>query len=211
MNKMTKVLGLTGGIASGKTTVSNYLKSLGIDVIDADIIAREVMQAGEPVVLEIAEAFGNEMLLPNGEIDRQRLGESIFQSEIKREKLNQLVQGKIYREIMNQRNELLKKDNQLIVLDIPLLYEKNYEKMVDAVMVVYVDPATQKKRLMLREEQLSETDAMNRIQAQMPLKEKAKKADILINNNQTVKETISQVNNWLNKACGFDFKSEKNS
>ncbi|MDN6731583.1 MAG: dephospho-CoA kinase, partial [Atopostipes suicloacalis] len=126
---MTKVLGLTGGIASGKTTVSNYLKSLGIDVIDADIIAREVMQAGEPVVLEIAEAFGNEMLLPNGEIDRQRLGESIFQSEIKREKLNQLVQGKIYREIMNQRNELLKKDNQLIVLDIPLLYEKNYEKM----------------------------------------------------------------------------------
>lgn len=206
---MTIILGLTGGIASGKSTVSQHFKSLNIEVVDADLIAREVMRAGQPVVKKIAELFGKEVLDSDGEINRQRLGELIFNSKVKRDQLNQLVQRKIRDNIIEQRNQLLEEEKELIVLDIPLLYEQNYDELVDDVMLVYVDEATQKKRLMKRESHLSEKEAVNRIKAQLPLDEKAKKADVVIDNSRAIKETVDQVDNWLKKTYAFDIEGKK--
>lgn len=198
---MTKILGLTGGIASGKTTISNYFRSLNIPLVDADLLARKVMRAGEPAVAEIAEVFGQEVLLENGEINRQWLGQIIFESAGKRKQLNQIVQHKIRAEIKKEIKKHLQDRPPLIVLDIPLLYEENYESQVDEVMVVYVDSETQQERLLKRDQELTEVDASNRINSQLPLSEKKKRADIVIDNNGTIEASIQQVNEWLQANC----------
>ena len=194
---MTKILGLTGGIASGKSTVSKYIQRYGVPVVDADILARDVMKAGAPAVLEIRDQFGEEVLLENGEINREYLGRLIFNSFEKRNQLDAIVQGRIREALEKEKTKHLEKEPPLLVLDIPLLYEEGYEDEVDEVMVVYVDTAIQKERLLKRDENLSETDAVNRIYSQMPLSEKSKLANVLINNNGTVNETLSQVRDWL--------------
>lgn len=199
---MTKVLGLTGGIASGKSTVSRYLKSLQIPIVDADLIAREVMRAGTPTVQKIAETFGSEYLLEDGEVDRQRLGTTIFENAEKRQMLNDIVQGEIRHEILAAKAALLAEDHPLIVLDVPLLYEETYETEVDEVLVVFVDQETQCARLLQRNPELSEADARQRIAAQLPLTEKAATADILIDNNGTVEATLKQVDDWLRANFG---------
>lgn len=199
MNKLTKILGLTGGIASGKSTVSQYFKSLNIPLIDADKVAHDVMQAGEPVVLEIAKTFGDDYILANGEIDRAKLGDLVFKDSDKRKQLDKIVQGEIRKEI-NRLKELALEDNpELIVLDIPLLFEAGYDKSVDLVMVVYVDGATQKERLMKRNIELEEADAKNRIKSQMSLEMKADKAAIVIDNTGTIDETIAQIKKWVHE------------
>ena len=205
---MPTVLGLTGGIASGKSTVSNFFKDKQIPVVDADIVAREVMRAGQPVVHEIEEIFGKDYILENGEVDRPKLGKAIFTYDSKRKKLNEIVQGEIRKEIERQREGLLAEKHPLIVLDIPLLYEGAYEESVDTVMVVYVDSDTQFERLLKRNEDLSEEDARNRIASQMSLDEKAQRADILIDNNDTLEKTIQQVEEWLFTAFP-EFKTKK--
>ena len=194
---MTKILGLTGGIASGKSTVSEYIKSYGVPVVDADLVARDVMKAGAPAVLEIRDQFGEEVLLENGEINREYLGRLVFNSFEKRNQLNAIVQDRIREALEKEIAKHMEKEPPLLVLDIPLLYEEGYEDEVDEVMVVYVDPDVQKERLLKRDENLSETDALNRMYSQMPLSEKTKLADVLINNNGTVNETLSQVRDWL--------------
>lgn len=199
MNKLTKILGLTGGIASGKSTVSQYFKSLNIPLIDADKVAHDVMQAGEPVVLEIAKTFGDDYILANGEIDRAKLGDLVFKDSDKRKQLDKIVQGEIRKEI-NRLKELALEDNpELIVLDIPLLFEAGYDESVDLVMVVYVDGATQKERLMKRNIELEEADAKNRIKSQMSLEMKADKAAIVIDNTGTIDETIAQIKKWVHE------------
>lgn len=205
---MTKVLGLTGGIASGKSTVSNFFKEHQIPVIDADVVSREVMQAGEPAVKEIQRVFGDEVIQENGEIDRSKLGAIVFESPSKRVALNEIVHGEIGRRIMDQLEALKKEGHKLVVMDIPLLYEAGYEGKVDEVMVVYVDKDTQKERLLKRNPGLSENDAINRIYSQMPLEDKAKRADVLINNQGTVKQTIKQVEQWLKTALEEVSKGE---
>lgn len=194
---MTKILGLTGGIATGKSTVSKFFSDLNIPIVDADLVAREVMKAGSPAVLEIKKQFGEEVLLKNGEINREYLGELIFSSPDKRKKLNEIVQDKIREAMETEKEKLLETEPALLVLDIPLLYEESYETEVDEVMVVYVDADVQKARLLKRNTDLSEEDALNRIYSQMPLKEKVKRADVVINNNGTIEETLTQVKNWL--------------
>src|SRR5690625_3502809 len=155
---MTKILGLTGGIASGKSTVSKYFASLNIPIIDADLVAREVMRAGSPAVKDIREEFGEEVLLENGEINREYLGELVFTDPEKRKQLNEIVQGRIRTEIADQTKALLEKNPPLIILDIPLLYEETYETEVDEVMVVYVDADVQKERLLKRNTDLTEEE-----------------------------------------------------
>lgn len=198
---MTKILGLTGGIASGKSTVSNYFKKLNVPLIDADKVAHEVMRAGQPVVCEIADAFGADYILPNGEIDRARLGQTVFADPEKRKLLNDIVQGEIRQEIKRQTEIALAENPALIVLDIPLLFEGNYDWHVDKVMVVYVDAETQKRRLLKRNPELTERDADNRIQSQMPLAIKAQKADVIIDNNGTIEETVEQIETWVKENC----------
>lgn len=194
---MTRILGLTGGIASGKSTVSKYFASLNIPIVDADLVAREVMRAGSPAVKDIREEFGEEVLLENGEINREYLGELVFTYPEKRKQLNEIVQGRIRTEIADQTKALLEKNPPLIILDIPLLYEEAYETEVDEVMVVYVDADVQKERLLKRNTDLTEKDALNRILSQIPLAEKAKLADVLIDNNGTIEQTLAQVRDWL--------------
>ena len=197
VKKMTKVLGLTGGIASGKSTVSEYFKTFEIPIIDADKGAHDVMRAGQPVVRDIAETFGEEIILPNGEIDRKKLGQIVFKDSDKRKQLDNLVRAEIRDEIERRIKVFMNEKKPLIILDIHLLFEAGYEKMVDEVMVVYIDTATQKERLMKRNTDLSNEDATNRIQSQMPLKDKAKKADVVIDNQGTIDATRKQVEKWL--------------
>ena len=199
---MTKILGLTGGIASGKTTISNYFRSLNIPLIDADFVARDVVRAGQPVVTEIAESFGSEVLLADGEINRVELGRLVFESAEKRKILDDIVQPQIRSAIRKEIANYLKDDPLLIVLDLPLLYEHGYESNVDAVMVVYVDTETQKDRLLNRNKDLSEKDAMNRINSQLPLSEKAKRADVVIDNNGSIEASLKQVKEWLQTSFG---------
>lgn len=194
---MTKIVGLTGGIASGKSTISNFFKEQGIPVIDADRIAHKVMRAGEPAVEEIRQAFGDQVIQEDGEIDRDKLGAIVFDSDEKRDTLNRIVHGEIRKRIKEQKDQLIEENHPLIVLDIPLLFEAGYADEVDEVLLVYVDRETQIERLLARDSHLTRKDAINRIQAQMPLEEKVKRADIKINNEGTIEETIQQVKKWL--------------
>lgn len=205
---MTKVLGLTGGIASGKSTVSNYLDDLDIPIVDADRVARDVMRAGTSTVEKVAEQFGEEVLQENGEIDREYLGNLIFTYPEKRKQLNDIVHSEIRGVILAVKEKMLEKEPPLIVLDIPLLYEADYENEVDEVMVVYVDSATQKERLLKRNPDLSESEALNRIYSQKSLEDKAKLADVLVDNNGTIKQTIKQVDNWLASNFDEEFRQE---
>jgi len=193
---LTHVLGLTGGIASGKSTVSRHFKKSGFPVIDADLIARDVMEPDEPAYLKVVDYFGKEIVNTDRFIDRKRLGDIVFNDDEKLSHLNNLVHDIIFQEIMNKKKTLSKENQSLIVLDIPLLYETGYDKYVDEVMVIYTDFTTQLTRLKQRD-QLTEEEARNRIASQEPLEAKKIKADVVIDNNGTISQTIRQVDDWL--------------
>ncbi|PEV87766.1 dephospho-CoA kinase [Bacillus thuringiensis] len=195
---MTVVIGLTGGIASGKSTVSQMFRELSIPVIDADIIAREVVEQGKPAYNKIVEVFGAEVLQQDGELDRPRLGSIVFYNEEKRLQLNKIVHPAV-REEMNRKKEMyIKEGMQAVVLDIPLLFESKLTSLVDRVLVVAVKPHTQLERLMKRNN-FSEEEATARIQSQMPLEEKVKNADEVINNDGTIMGTKTQLQVILKK------------
>ncbi len=195
-----KVIGLTGGIGSGKSTVSRMLRGLGAKIIDADQVAREIVKKGKPALTEIAETFGEDTLLEDGTLDRRKLGTIIFSDEEKRLKLNQITHPRI-REEINAQIEKCKVDNctDLIVLDCALLFEMDMETMVEESWLVSLDKETQLKRIMSRDA-LSKSDAQLRINAQMSLSEKAKKATRIIDNSSVVNETHQQVLELWNKA-----------
>lgn len=189
---MTLTIGLTGGIASGKSTVAHMLKELGIPVIDADIIAREVVEIGEEAYVQIIETFGNDILQENGEIDRAKLGAIVFHDEEKRKQLNAIVHPAVRKKMMAQKEEYMNSGEQTVVLDIPLLLESKLTHLVDKIMVVYVDESVQLERLMKRNGFSSE-EAIARIRSQMPLAEKVAYADAVIDNNGTIEKTREQL------------------
>jgi len=190
------IIGLTGGIASGKSTVARMLLELGIPVIDADQIAREVVEIGEEAYLQIVEKFGEEILQDDKTIDRAKLGAIVFNDEEKRKLLNSIVHPAVRKKMLEQKERYVKKGEKTIVLDIPLLFESNLTHLVDKIVVVYVDEHTQLERLMARNG-FSKEEAKARIKAQMPLKEKVAKADAVINNNGTIEQTKKQLLNIL--------------
>lgn len=171
---MSLVIGLTGGIASGKSTVARMLIDKKITVIDADVIAKQAVEKGKPAYGQIVEAFGKEILLENGGIDRKKLGAIVFTDEQKRLTLNQIVHPAVRAEMMKQRDEAVARKEQFVVLDIPLLYESGLDYLVGKVLVVTVPADIQLKRLMERNS-LTEEEAMSRITSQMPLADKTKK------------------------------------
>jgi len=187
------IIGLTGGIACGKSTVADMLVRRGAMLIDADRIAREVVEPGTPALRQIAETFGESVLLPDGSLDRKKLGSLIFGDESKRLALNEIVHPAVRAEIKQrmERNEAIAPD-KLSVVDIPLLYESKLYSMFEEVMVVYAPPAVQIERLMKRND-LSREEAEARLNAQMPIEEKRKLADIVIDNGGTIEETEAQV------------------
>lgn len=195
---MTFVLGLTGGIASGKSTVSNYFEKLQIPVIDADLVARKVMDTGQPTLKKVADAFGQDILKNDGTLNRKKLGKLVFGQPEKLERLNEIVQKDIHKQILSEKEEWLSQNVPLLVLDIPLLFEAGYEKEVDEVMVVYVTYENQLIRLMKRNH-LSEAEANARIQSQLSLDIKREKADSVIDNNGTIENTLEQVDAWVIK------------
>jgi dephospho-CoA kinase len=184
---------LTGGIASGKSLVSAYLRELGAQIIDADEIARRVVQPGGPVLREIVAEFGDAVLNADGTLNRKELGRIVFSDPAKLDRLNRIIHPQILAEIKMLLNKHRKSGSERIaVLDAPLLYEVGGEGLVDEVWVVDVDYPTQLKRLM-RRDNLSEEDARRRIAAQIPLEEKVRRADRVIDNRSTPEDTRRQV------------------
>lgn len=189
---MTIVIGLTGGIASGKSTVAAMLRDFHIPIIDADIIAREVVEPGKEAYKGIVAAFGQEILQTNGEIDRQKLGSIIFHNEDKRLLLNRIVHPAIRMEMNRQKEIYIEQGEKAIVLDIPLLFESKLTSLVHKVLLVYVDEEVQLRRLMQRNH-LTEEEARARVASQMPLRQKITLADEVINNNGTIEHTKTQL------------------
>lgn len=193
---MTLVIGLTGSIATGKSTIAKMFKELNIDVIDADLIARKVVEVNKPAYLEIVEAFGEEILYENKELNRKALGNIIFNNEEKRKKLNSIIHPAIRKEMLAQKEAFIKLNRDVIVMDIPLIFESGLENYVEKILVAYVSEETQLKRLIERDE-CSEEEARSRINSQISIEEKAQKADAIIDNNGTVSESRKQLLNLL--------------
>ncbi|KAL6217258.1 hypothetical protein ACLB2K_010475 [Fragaria x ananassa] len=176
-----RIVGLTGGISSGKSTVSNLFKAHDIPVVDADLVARDVLKKGTGGWKKVVSAFGQDILQPDGEVDRPKLGQIVFSNPEKRQLLNRLLAPYISSGIFWEISKLWLKGFKVIVLDVPLLFEAKMDRWTKPIIVVWVNPETQLKRLMLRDS-TSEDDALNRINAQMSLDLKRDKADIVIDN-----------------------------
>ncbi|XP_061369413.1 dephospho-CoA kinase [Gastrolobium bilobum] len=186
-----RIVGLTGGIASGKSTVSNLFKSHGVPVVDADVVARDVLKKGSGGWKKVVAAFGEEILLDNGEVDRPKLGHIVFSDPDKRQFLNRLLAPYISSGIFWRVLKLWMKGYKVIVLDVPLLFEAKMDKFTKPIIVVWVDPETQIQRLLTRDRS-SEEDARDRIHAQMPLDVKRGKADIVIDNTGSLDDLNQQ-------------------
>jgi dephospho-CoA kinase len=197
----TRIIGITGGIATGKSTVSNIIKKLGYKVIDADIIAREVVQKGKPAYEEIVKYFGNTIIDEFGNINRKKLGNIVFVDEKKREKLNCITHPYIMEAIKQSIYDNI--NEKIIFLDIPLLIEtmdklKDYDIHLDEIWLVYVDEESQIQRLMARDN-ISRNEALNKIRAQMPMEMKKKYATVVIDNRGSVEELQKQVKNLIDR------------
>jgi len=188
---MTKVIGLTGGIASGKSTITDFLRRQGYPVIDADQVVHELQAKGGKLYQVLVAEFGNSILTAEGDLDRKKLGQAVFENAGLKAYLS-LLQDKIIREELLARRDALKQTEDVIFMDIPLLYEADYSGEVDEVWLVYVDKAQQLERLMKRNG-FSVQDAENRLNAQLSLEEKRAKAQVLIDNSGVVEETLARV------------------
>ncbi|MGJ9457174.1 dephospho-CoA kinase [Oceanobacillus sp. CF4.6] len=193
---MSLCIGLTGSIASGKSTVSLMFDDFNIPVVDADKIARTVVQPGEKAYEKVVETFGETILRADKTLDRQALGAIIFADKSKRELLNSIVHPAIRETMLYQRDAYFKAGAKCVVLDIPLLFESKLIDFVDRTIVVFVDASVQLERLMERDQSTAE-EAMQRIQSQMPLKEKVKLADAVIDNNGSKSSSYEQLEKLL--------------
>ncbi|XP_044975613.1 dephospho-CoA kinase-like isoform X1 [Hordeum vulgare subsp. vulgare] len=186
-----RLVGFTGGIASGKSTVSGLFKSAGVPVVDADVVARNVVQKGTGGWKKIVKTFGNDILLENGEIDRALLGQIVFSDPEKRELLNRLLASHMSCGIFWEILKLWVKGCTVITVDILLLFETKMDRWTNPVVVVWVDPKTHIERLMLKDG-CSEEQAQSRISAQLALDWKKSEPDIVINNSGSVEDTKEQ-------------------
>jgi dephospho-CoA kinase len=186
-----RVLGLTGGIGSGKSVVAQMFARLGAAVVDADQLAREVVEPGQPALQEIATTFGPDVLLPDGRLDRPKLAGIIFASPGERAKLDAITHPRI-RARMDEEIKARRAGPGVLIVDIPLLYENERIHTVEKVIVVWVDPQTQLRRIRQRDG-ISAEAARQRIAAQMPLEAKRARADHVIDNSGTREDTRRQV------------------
>ena len=177
------IAGLTGGIASGKSTVSGFLCDAGARIIDADKIAREMVKQGTPAYGKIISFFGTTILLPDGKIDRERLGDIIFNDPEKKASLNAIVHPRVFDRSAEMIAQIAAQaPNAVVIMDIPLLLEAGMESDLAEVIVVYVPETLQLERLMKRDG-IGEKAAMARIRSQMPIEEKRKRATVVIDNS----------------------------
>ncbi|WP_106496944.1 dephospho-CoA kinase [Lentibacillus sp. Marseille-P4043] len=195
---MALIIGLTGSIASGKSTVSLMFDDHNIPVVDADKLSREVVNPGEKAYNQIVEMFGQDVLRDDKTIDREKLGSIIFADEGKRKLLNNIVHPAVREKMLQRRDGFVEAGATCVVLDIPLLFESKLTHYVDKTLVVYVDEHVQLERLMNRNH-YSEEEARQRIESQIPVSKKAAMADAVIDNNGTKYQSYEQLEKFLSE------------
>ena len=185
-------IGLTGGIATGKSTVLQMLIQLGAAYIDGDEIAREAVCLGSTGLKQIMETFGRDMLQEDGSLNREKLGNLVFADPASKERLNKLLHPAIQDKLKEKLAKLEKEKINIVVLDIPLLYEVKYQNQVQEVWVVYVSETLQLNRLMKRNG-YTEKDALARIRSQYPIENKKTLANVVIDNSGSLANTKRQI------------------
>ncbi|VVT45678.1 uncharacterized protein SAPINGB_P000836 [Magnusiomyces paraingens] len=195
------ILGLTGGIATGKSTVSKRLREHHkLTIVDADVIARQVVEPGTPAYKAIINHFGASVTLPDGKgLDRPALGRLVFGNEPNRQFLNSVVHPAVRREMLRQVALAYMRGCDIVVLDVPLLYESKLDRFCSSSVVVSCAEDTQLTRLLARDPHLSEDDARKRIASQMSMSEKEARAQHVIDNNGTLEELYDQIDALINK------------
>jgi dephospho-CoA kinase len=191
-------VGLTGGIACGKTVVRVRLEERGIPTLDADAVVHRLLQAGTDVSREIAESFGGKVIGPDGSVDRKALGALVFADEGSRKKLNAIVHPAVWREIERFFEEREKASDPVAMVDAALMIETGSYRRYDFLVVVHCRPELQLERLMARDG-LTREDALRRIRAQMPIEEKLPFADFLVDTSGTLEETLQQADALASK------------
>lgn len=192
---MGKIIGITGGIASGKSTVTNFLRQKGFEVVDADAVVHQLQKPGGRLFQILVEHFGEKVLLEDGELDRPLLASLIFSNSDEREWSKQ-TQGQIIREELGSLRDKLSKTEDLFFMDIPLLFEQEYASWFDETWLVYVSRDTQLDRLMKRD-YLTIEDAQARLASQWHLEEKKRLASHILDNNGSREQLLSQVASLL--------------
>ena len=185
------IIGLTGGIASGKSTVVEMIKDAGYKVIDADLLVHDLQAKGGRLYQALLDWLGEAILLSDGELNRPKLGQLIFSSEEMRHQSAE-IQGKIIREELAAKRDCLAKEEDVFFMDIPLLIENDYQDWFDRIWLVVVSPEVQRQRLMKRNH-LSAEEADMRIASQMPLSEKLPYASLVIDNNGSIDDLKEKV------------------
>lgn len=187
------IVGLTGGIASGKSTAGKMMADFGARIVDSDLLARVVVEPGRPALEAVVGRFGAEVISDDGTLDREKLREIVFKDREALNDLNMIIHPEVFKELRREIDDYMNSDSkELLVLDIPLLYESGAEAIVDVVVVVYVDRETQIERLVNRDG-FTRSEAENRIDKQMELEEKKRRADFVIDNRGDFDDLKSEV------------------
>lgn len=192
------IIGLTGSIASGKSTVARMLKEYKLPIVDADIVARDVVEPGTSTLAAIVETFGEGALREDGSMNREYVGQLIFHDPSKRKMLNDIIHPAIREEMIRRRDELIASGEQTVIMDIPLLFESKLQHFVEKILVVSVTDGIQLERLMARNG-FSKEDALARIRSQLPMSVKEQGAHAVIYNNGTEEQTKEQLESILRK------------
>ncbi len=188
---MGKIIGITGGIASGKSTVTNFLREQGFQVVDADAVVHQLQKPDGRLFEALVQHFGQEIILENGELNRPLLARLIF-SNPQEQEWSKRIQGEIIREELATLRDQLAQTEEIFFMDIPLLFEQDYVAWFDETWLVYVDRDVQVERLMKRD-QLSQNEAKSRLAAQWPLEEKKDLASHVLDNNGNQEQLLTQV------------------
>lgn len=194
---MARIIGITGGIASGKSTVTEFLRQQGYQVVDADQVVHELQEPGGRLYQALLSTFGTAILQEDGRLDRPKLGAMIFGNSEVLARSSQL-QNEIIREELAHRHDLLAETEDIFFMDLPLLFELGYDNWFDQIWLMDVTEEIQLSRLMARNA-LSREEAEKRIAAQLSLQEKRKRSDVLIDNNASLEETRQQIRDALQK------------
>lgn len=194
-----RIIGLTGGIGAGKSTVSDYLRNKGYVILDADQIAHEITEKGSPVLKKIAETFGAEMIMDDGNLDRKKLASVVFSNQEKKEQLEEITTKRVVEIIGERLDELRQHGNyDIIFVDAPLLFESGADKLTELVWMVTADDEVRIARVMERDH-ASREEVVRRIANQMDNHEKIRRAQEVIDNSQGKEELYQQIEELLKK------------
>lgn len=193
---MTYFLGLTGGIASGKSTADDFFKKENIPIIDSDLIVHQIMEVGQNGYNAVVAYFGTNILNDDQTINRRQLGEIVFSDKAKLKKLNELTHPLVHQEIKLQMEQYSLEKEKLVVIDVPLLFESGFESLCDGVLVISISPELQIKRLMKRNN-FTKKEALARIDNQMPLSEKEKRATYVVANIGKISDLEEKLSDLL--------------